>query len=129
MGLIPFDINKAEAGATVVTRNGRKVRILCTDRLLGKSYTRPIIALVPENTIDNEQSEEVISYLIDGTYHGSAKKDGLDLMIKEPEIWGLMCKKGGRVFTFNITFETKEQALRQATRMLYNWKPFRILEE
>ena len=47
--LIPFDVNKAKAGAKVVTKNGFDVRIVAYDRE-DKSY--PIIALVKKSDDD-----------------------------------------------------------------------------
>ena len=57
----------------VVTRDGRKVRIICTDRKNHDSY--PIIALV-ENDEDDERVE---SYKIDGKWSANGLENSFDL--------------------------------------------------
>lgn len=72
---IPFDIERAKNGAKVVTRDGRKVRIVCCDRV-GK---QPIIALIGEK-------ESPIFYYADGSYYGGHKESVLDLFIEQKVI-------------------------------------------
>jgi hypothetical protein len=66
----PFDLEKAMAGAPVVTRDGLPVRITCFDRL-HPDY--PITALVLEAS--GVEVQEV--YCLDGTYsmYGASSRD------------------------------------------------------
>lgn len=57
----PFDIERAKAGDPVVTRDGRKVRILCYDK---KDDSYPIVALI-ENEAEDEFTE---SFTLEGKY-------------------------------------------------------------
>lgn len=57
----------------VVTRNGYKVRIICTDRKNHDSY--PIIALVETD----EDDERVISFKIDGKWSVHGLENNFDL--------------------------------------------------
>lgn len=56
----PFDLEKAKAGNPVVTRDGRKVRILCTDL----KHNIPIIAAIDEG----DGTESVLPYTKNGEY-------------------------------------------------------------
>lgn len=59
-GCLPFDVEKAKAGAPVVTRDGRPARIICFD---AKSKF-PIVALVMENN-----KERVLSFSKKGRFY------------------------------------------------------------
>lgn len=74
--IVDFDLEKAKAGAKVVTRDGRNVRILCYD-VKGRMEL-PIIALV-----DFGEFEETVSLYINGRYNEKHNND-LDLFIEEP---------------------------------------------
>lgn len=74
--LIPFDVNKAKAGAKVVTKNGFDVRIVAYDRE-DKSY--PIIALVKKS----DGFEKVMKYTECGYCNWPTCNGELDLFIKE----------------------------------------------
>ena len=74
--IVDFDLEKAKAGAKVVTRDGRNVRILCYD-VKGRKEL-PIIALV-----DFGEFEETVSLYINGRYNGK-QNNNLDLFIEEP---------------------------------------------
>ena len=58
--LKPFDLEAAKAGAKVVTRNGRPVRIICFDR---KNKNEPIVALV-----NFDYGEQLVTFTIKGKY-------------------------------------------------------------
>ena len=75
--LIPFDIEKAKAGAKVVTRDGDNVRILCFDSK-NANGTQPIIA-----EIDKIEDVMLTTYAEDGTYLFNKSKSDYDLMIAE----------------------------------------------
>lgn len=59
--LKPFDIEKAKAGAKVVTRNGKSVRIVCWDM---RGNDCPIVALISYGG-----SEYIQSYKINGNFY------------------------------------------------------------
>lgn len=71
-----FDIEKAKAGAKVVTRDGRNVRIICWDRV---DTTEPIVALVECHRY-GKMSEQVFTYTARGEYFLLGEHD-LDLFI------------------------------------------------
>ena len=58
----------------VVTRDGRKVRIICTDKKMGKF---PLVALVTEVCTNGEQ-ETLATYTKDGIYYDE-EENSLDL--------------------------------------------------
>lgn len=105
----PFNLEAAKAGAPVVTKSGKKVRILCFDR---KQYANwRIIALVE----DENGEERVLVYKTDGSYQTSStgydlvmtpvKKEGYTI-IYPPEHWrgkGVIAENG-------LIFETLEDA-------------------
>lgn len=68
-----FDLEAARRGATVCTRDGCSVRIVCTD-CRGED---PIVALV-----DYETGEDVSTYNSRGRYYESADSD-LDLFMRD----------------------------------------------
>ena len=55
--LKPFDLEAAKAGKPVYTRDGRKARIICFDRIDAK----PILALVPST---DGKGEDVFDYFV-----------------------------------------------------------------
>ena len=67
-----FDLEKAKAGAEVVTRDGRSARIICWDAKCGDEQ---IVALVNKN-----DEEEVYSYCLNGSYVSNRIND-LDLFM------------------------------------------------
>lgn len=70
MKLLPFDIEKAKAGAKIVTRSGQSARIIAYDR----RGEEPIVALIGDY-------DRLVTYLPDGSYahHGPFKEDLLIL--------------------------------------------------
>ena len=98
LNLKPFDIQKAKAGKPVCTRDGRKARIICLDRIDSTGCNLPIVALV-----QCEETEVLQLYHDDGKC--DVKAD-LDLMML-PE------KKVGSVNVYKERcYETKEEAIR-----------------
>ena len=70
-----FDLEKWKTGDyDVVTRNGKKVRIICTDRNVGE-YS--IVALIAE---DDCLEDKVVTYTCNGRYNGDYA-DGSDLFL------------------------------------------------
>ena len=74
LNLKPFDIQKAKEGKLVCTRDGRKVRIICFDRIDAK----PILALVPST---DGKGEVVFDYFTSGKRIASPLESDLDLMM------------------------------------------------
>ena len=90
----------------VVTRDGKSVRIRCTDR---KDAVYPIVAL-----IDSEGKEEILSYTKNGYFYYDGRKDVNDLFFapEKHEGWinlfrGSLCEL--HIGDFRI-FESKEDA-------------------
>ena len=106
LSLKPFDIQKAREGKPVCTRDGRKARIICFDRV----GDFPIVAL----TDDREYKEEGVN-LYD--INGKGSNECFDLMML-PE------KKEGWINIYNAdttfyyvdgrVFETKDEAVQEA---------------
>ena len=72
----PFTLEEYQGGKyNVVTRDGKSVRIVCTDM---KSY-QPIIAIVRET----EDVELYSSFSLNGELHEDGKKDDYDLFLEE----------------------------------------------
>lgn len=72
---IPFDLEKAKAGAKVVTRDGRDVRIVCWDV---KDEVFPIVAI-----ISNKEGEDVEIYTSNGKVIPQAEMNGDLLLLEE----------------------------------------------
>jgi len=88
--LKPFDIEKAKAGAKVVTRNGKNVRIICYDKI---GTEHPIVAL-----IDSGYVEMVFSFTEKGSYDSSERPHPNDLFL-------LSEKKEGWVNVYRDKYE------------------------
>ena len=89
----------------VVTRDGRSVRIRCTDR---KSEEQPIVALVESLT---EDSEYVGTYRKDGRWSTSGCASDLDLFFapEKKEGWVNVYQEGNSLRCGNI-YDTKSEA-------------------
>lgn len=109
--LAPFDINLAKQGKPVCTRDGRKARIICFDKV-DNTINKPIVALVTYN--DGQEYSNM--YYSNGKYNTS--DDNLDLMML-PE------KKEGWVNVYydndasshrgcRYIYDTKERAVKEA---------------
>lgn len=77
--VIPFDINLISS-ENVFTRDGKRVRILCTDR--HNNCNLPILALIT----DNDGEELGLLYDNDGKYNGNPNNSSLDLVIHKEVI-------------------------------------------
>lgn len=104
--LKPFDIQKAKEGKPVCTRDGRKARIICFDRICGDDYYK-IVACV---TAFDGDFEEVLSYGIDGYIVDSQNPKDEDLMMlpEKKEGWILLRKDG-------CVFDNEEVAKKNCT--------------
>ncbi|MBM6670055.1 hypothetical protein H6B14_04625 [Phocaeicola coprophilus] len=97
-----FDLEAAKSGKPVCTRDGRKARIICFDRISGDDYYK-IVACV---TAFDEDFEEVLFYGIDGYIVDSQNPKDEDLMML-PE------KKEGWINVYKERcYESKEEAIR-----------------
>jgi hypothetical protein len=105
----PFDLEKAKAGAKVVTRDGHPAKIICWDR---EHKTDHIVALV-EYTEDGETVEEVITYTNQGTFYDDGKEFCYDLFMAPTvvEKWVNVYKGNGTRFVHPLPFNSREDAI------------------
>lgn len=75
--IVDFDLEKAKAGAKVVTRMGNSVRIVCCDRKGDKDC--PLVALIYDKGY-----ETPYIFDLDGKFHNGTKDCKYDLFIEEP---------------------------------------------
>ena len=114
-----FDLEAAKAGKPVCTRDGRKVRIICFDRINGDYYK--IVACV---TAFDGDFEEVLFYGIDGYIVDSQNPKDEDLMMlpEKKEGWVNICRNLNTNKTELDTediYNTKEEALQNLSSMTY----------
>lgn len=93
----------------IVTRNGRNVRIICTDRMqlfLDEHY--PIIALIK----NPDDSEMIACFKDNGQAH---ENENLDLFFENKKGWvnisGAVTSTGGEIFYAGTIYPTKEEAI------------------
>lgn len=92
-------------GRKIVTRNGKDVRIICTDRMhLFNNERYPIIALVK----NPDGSEMVASFKDDGQ---AVDNENLDLFFKNKKGWINVRSADGEVFYAGPIYPTKEEAI------------------
>lgn len=109
----PFSVKDylANPSRKVVTREGKQVRIVCTDAM--SEY--PIIALVRQC----ENTENMCNFTKDGTYV-KGEENGIDLFFAPEKKWGWTnVYKEGSKNTRSAIFDTKEEATRFASREDY----------
>lgn len=118
MNLQPFDIEAAKHGQPVCTRDGRKVRIICFDRI---GYRQPIAALV--TNFDGE--EDIETYYLDGRFNDDINDiSDYDLMMapQRKAGWVNVCRNLNTNKTELDTediYDTKEEALQNVSSMTY----------
>ena len=107
----PFNIKEYNDNPSrkVVTREGRPVRILCTNAR--RSY--PIVALIE----DKDNKEDLLyAYLPNGTMCGMAKQNDLFFVPIKKVIWGnLYSTQLGTTFSGDF-YKTKEAALKEKAK-------------
>lgn len=88
----------------VITRDGKSVRIRCTDR---KDADYPIVAL-----IDSKGKEEILSYTKNGYFYYDGRKDVNDLFFapEKHEGWINLFKDPDSKYVGYKIFESKEEA-------------------
>ena len=88
----------------VVTRDGRKVRIICTD----KKGACPIVALV---TRDDGVTEETVTYTKNGKFFKDTSYNcDLFFASEKHEGWVNLYKENDNIYASMDTFKTKEEA-------------------
>ena len=108
----PFNIKEYNDNPSrkVITREGRPVRILCTNA----RRTYPVVALI------EDEEDYLYDYLPDGTLYGGAKQNDLFFVpIKGEGFINLYKDICGGISTDTIVFSTKEQA--QASKKYENY--------
>ena len=106
--LKPFNLEAAKAGKPVCTRDGRKARIICFDRINGDYYK--IVACV---TAFDGDFEEVLFYGIDGYIVDSQnpKDDDLMMLPEKKDRWvNIYRNEKGEYWSEQILFSTKKDA-------------------
>ena len=96
-------------GRKIVTRNGRNVRIICTDRMqlfLDEHY--PIVALIK----NPDDSEMIACFKDNGQAH---ENENLDLFFENKKGWvnisGAVTSIGGEIFYAGTIYPTKAEAI------------------
>ena len=101
----PFDLEAAKAGAPVITRDGRPVRIICFDK---RGDDWPLVVLTY-----NGDNEGLYCYTSKGTVwqsHETASKDLFMAPVKK-EGWVILYKnKFGSVYPYPQVYKTKQDA-------------------
>ena len=101
-----FNLNEyiANPSRKVVTRDGRPVRIVCTDAM----STHPVVALVRKN----ENTETMWNFTQDGTYV-KGEKNGIDLFFapEKKDGWVSLYRNVRGNLVFGLPYCTKEEAL------------------
>ena len=107
LNLKPFDLEAARSGKPVCTRDGRKARIICFDRISDNDYK--IVACV---TVFDGDFEEVSFYGIDGYVVDSQNPKDEDLMMlpEKKEGWINIFESAGGRAGYTI-YDSKEEAL------------------
>ena len=97
----------ANPSRKVVTRDGRNVRIVCTDM---KNTSYPIVALIT----DKEAGEFCIEYTSDGKFRDLNIEYTLDLFFapEKHEGWINVYEEGSNRYLEGCIYETKEEAKR-----------------
>ena len=114
LNLKPFDIQKAREGKPVCTRDGRKARIICFDRISGDDYYK-IVACV---TVFDGDFEEVLFYGINGYIVDSQNPKDEDLMMlpEKKEGWVNIYRdcEGMNITRDDNIYSSKEAAIASA---------------
>ena len=93
--------------AKVVTRDGRNVRIICTDR---KGTDFPIVGLV---TIRDFKTEDIIAYTKDGEYLKGASNYDLFFAPEKHEGWiNLYKHKDDKLISTSNPYDSEEKAIK-----------------
>lgn len=99
----PFNLEKAKQGAEVITRDGRKVKILTFSR---RNNDYPIVALV-----DYGEEEAIHMYTTEGYYFKTKERSKNDLMMGNTKVYINVYREGDTYVLGNHTFSTREKAI------------------
>lgn len=101
----PFDIEKAKAGAEVVTRDGREARILAFDFV--SSDGQPIIAAIYDGTI-----ETISQHKTNGAFYTMARESNQDLMMAPVKVvkWIRVNDQGNGPYVVAKMFDSEQEA-------------------
>lgn len=124
----PFDLEAAKAGAPVMTRDGRPVRILAFDV---KSEEYPVVAVVPTH---DGKYESVEVYTKNGQYNDDGYDDIKDeydydlvMALTKHRAWVNVYKR--EQYHIGDTFDTEEEAIKYGekfstyiTTVLVEWE-------
>ena len=110
LNLKPFSLEAAKAGKPVCTRDGRKARIICWDKI-GKF---PIVALV----MSRNNNEAVFYYNGNGRDNDAIEKD-YDLMIlsEKKEGWVNVDKRSNGDVIISKPYSTRDEAIHNSTEL------------
>lgn len=104
----PFDIELAKAGAPVVTRDGRKARIICFDRKTVLRPCEPLGALISIS----EGEERFACYKLDGVYRDLPGSDNdLFMAPKKEKRWVVTWFDDGGIHSRVMNSEPAARAL------------------
>jgi hypothetical protein len=111
MNYKPFDLEAAKRGEPVITRDGRSVRVLCTDRTHSEY---PIIALITSHNtgVEFELSEQ---FTLEGSYRADKYQCEQDLFMAPVvrEYWVNVYSSRGEergVYAGSYQYTSKEAA-------------------
>lgn len=108
LNLRPFDLEAAKAGKPVCTRDGRKVRIICFDRITYDNYTTIITCVLSKDGKD----ENPLIYGNDGYIVNSQNPKDEDLMMLPQKKEGWINIYKDFEDTVCCAYLTKEDALK-----------------
>lgn len=102
----PFNLEKAKAGAPVVTRDGRPARIICFDRIDDR-YS--IVALITE---EKQKYEIINSYTLDGKCN-IGENSLFDLFMAPTKVkkYANIYKHNGKNKIFGFLHDTVKEAI------------------
>lgn len=119
----PFDLEASKAGAPVMTRDGRPVRILAFD-VEGARY--PVVAAV--KTLDGKR-EAIQMYTESGEYSYVVAKHDYDLVMARVKHRAWVNVYKGEQYHIGDTFDTEEEAIKYGeksstyiTTVLVEWE-------
>lgn len=114
----PFNEELAKAGAKVITRNEKPVRILCFDL---KSPVYTIAAAVMVEFDGGKEEERPHSYTVTGNFYESGTESELDLFMAPEKKYVVIgvCASDGKAFTASAgaIYDCKDDALAYAKRV------------
>ena len=111
LNLKPFDLQKAREGKPVCTRDGRKARIICWDRIDSTGCNLPIVALV-----QCEETEVLQLYHDDGKC--DVKADLYLMMLSEKkEGWVNVDKRSNGDVIISKPYPTRDEAIHNSSEL------------